>query len=113
MIARPLAGIRRLRSRPDLRKPKNVRDSRRIRGDVNVVLNRLVRDGVIADFQTTFDEESHRRRVRIAIVPGAATNPELVRSTVKVALERFSEAVQLSALGWSAHRAGPAFPSAL
>ena len=59
-------------------------DDRRIRGDVNIILNRLIREGVIAGFVTTFDSKDPRtRRVRIAVTVDSATDPDAAASRIE------------------------------
>jgi hypothetical protein len=67
-------------------------DTRRIRGDINVILNRLVGEGVIAGFTTSFDDKS-AGRVAISVVAGSATNPKVVRLAVRTELKRFLDQV--------------------
>ncbi len=71
-------------------------DSRRVRGDVNAILNRLIRDGVIAAFETKQDSTSALvSRLRIFVVPGSATDPNAAKRAVTTALENFSDLVSV------------------
>ena len=67
---------------------------RPIRGDVNVILNGLVRDGVIAGFETSFDKLT-TRRVRITVVAPSANSPEAVERAVTTALDRYAHDVNV------------------
>jgi F420-dependent methylenetetrahydromethanopterin dehydrogenase len=66
---------------------------RPIRGDVNVILNGLLREGVIAGFETSFDKEAPAKRVGITVVAGTAMSPEAVEKAIRTALDRFSDQV--------------------
>ena len=68
-------------------------DRRFIRGDVNVILNRLVREGVIASFETSFRDREAIGRTRVTITPGSAVDAEAAKRTVTAALEHFSDAI--------------------
>lgn len=59
------------------------------RGDVNVILNRLVRDGIIAGFQTSFDK----------LKPTTKCVGIAVRVAVRDALGRFADQVQVTVKG--------------
>ena len=60
-------------------------------GDVSVILNGLVRDGVIAGFETSFSKDDPRtRRVRIEVTVDSATAPDAAKRAVEHALDRFS-----------------------
>jgi hypothetical protein len=66
--------------------------TRSMRGDVNAILNGLVRDGVIAGFQTSFDSDyALAPRVRVTVLVGSAVKPDVVKSTVAEALDRFKD----------------------
>ena len=67
-------------------------DPRRIRGDVNVILNRLVNEGVFAGFETTFDDKTFGR-VEIIVVAGTATNPKVAKLAVRTELKPFLDQV--------------------
>ena len=69
--------------------------NRSVRGDVNVILNGLVRDGVIAGFSTNFGENP-KERAKVVVVAGSATNPKVVKLAVRTALQRFSLDVVVS-----------------
>jgi hypothetical protein len=80
-----------------LRRADDVADNRRfIRGDINVILNRLVREGVIASFDSTFDDKEATGPARVTITPGTAVDPEAVKRTVAEALEAFSGAITVT-----------------
>ena len=66
-----------------------------IRGDVNVILNRLVREGVIAGFQTSFDDRT-TGVASVTVVVGSAVNPEAALSAVRAALDRFAGQVHVT-----------------
>ena len=73
-----------------------MRDSRRLSGDVNAILNVLIRDGVIAAFEAKQDSTSALvRRLRIFVVPSSATDPIAAKRAVMTALERFSGSVSV------------------
>lgn len=67
-----------------------------LRGDVNAILNRLVREGVISAFQTNFGTPAEAYGVHVIITPGSATDGERVRRTVSQALENLSEQVTIT-----------------
>jgi len=67
-----------------------------LRGDVNAILNRLVREGVISAFQTNFGTPSEAFGVHIIITPPSATDREAVRRTVGQALDGLSEQVTIT-----------------
>ena len=67
-----------------------------MRGDVNAILNRLMREGVIAAFDTKQDSNyALARRLRVFVVPGSATDPDAAKRTVMTALEGFSDQVSV------------------
>ena len=68
-----------------------------LRGDVNAILNRLVREGVISAFQTNFGTPAEAFGVHIIIItPPSATDREAVRRTVGQALDGLSEQVTIT-----------------
>ena len=76
----------------------------RIRGDINAILNGLVRLGVISSFETSFSADDGVRRakglaspepVTITVLTGTATNPDAAEIAVHEALERFSDQVEV------------------
>ena len=67
-----------------------------LRGDVNAILNRLVREGVISAFQTNFGTPAEAYGVHVIITPGSATDRERVRSIVAQALQNLSEQVTIT-----------------
>lgn len=69
---------------------------RPIRGDVNVILNGLLREGVIAGFETSFDKEAPAKRVGITVVAGTAMSPKAVEKAIRAALDRFSDQVSVT-----------------
>ena len=76
--------------------PGEVPDNRRLRADVNAILNALVREGVIAAFDSKQDSTSALvRRLRIFVVPSSATDPIAAKRAVMTALERFSGSVSV------------------
>ena len=69
---------------------------RSVRGEMNVILNRLTREGVIARFEIKQDSPlALVSRLRICVVPGAAANPDAAKRAVISALGRFSEQVSV------------------
>ena len=71
-------------------------DGRRFRGDVNIILNRLVREGVIAAFQTRLDSPfALVRRLHVFVVPGSAMDPTAAKRAVMRALEDCSDLVSV------------------
>jgi hypothetical protein len=69
---------------------------RSVRGDVNVILNRLVREGMIASFETSFDDRESTGRARVIITPASTVDREAVKRTVTAALKRFSGAITVT-----------------
>jgi hypothetical protein len=69
---------------------------RSVRGDVNVILNRLVREGMIASFETSFNDREATGRARVTITPASTVDPEAVKRTVAAALEPFSGAITVT-----------------
>ena len=69
---------------------------RSIRGDVNVILNRLVREGMIAAFDTSFGDREATGRVRVVITPASTVDRDAVERTVTAALEQFSGAITVT-----------------
>jgi len=67
-----------------------------LRGDVNAILNRLVREGVISAFQTNFGTPAEAYGVHIIITPGSATDRDGVRRAVAAALDGLSEQVTIT-----------------
>lgn len=67
-----------------------------LRGDVNAILNRLVREGVISAFQTNFGTPPEAFGVHIIITPPSASDREAVRRTVGQALDGLSEQVTIT-----------------
>ena len=67
-----------------------------LRGDINKVLNGLVRDGVIVGFQTNFGTPAEPYGVHVIVTPAAATNREAVRHAVANALTPLSEQVTVT-----------------
>ena len=73
-----------------------MRDTRRLRGDVNAILNALIGDGVIAAFEIKKASTSALvGRLRIFVVPGSATDPIAARRAVLTALEEYSDGVSV------------------
>jgi hypothetical protein len=67
-----------------------------LRGDVNAILNRLVRDDVISAFQTNFGTPAEAYGVHIIITPGSAMDRDGVRRAVTRALDGLSEQVTIT-----------------
>ncbi len=67
-----------------------------LRGDVNAILNRLVREGVISAFQSNFGTPAEAYGVHIIITPASATDREAARRTVAAALDGLSEQVTIT-----------------
>ena len=67
-----------------------------LRGDVNAILNRLVREGVISAFQTNFGTPAEAFGVHIIITPPSATDRDAVRRMVAQALDGLSEPVTIT-----------------
>ena len=68
-----------------------------LRGDINAVLNGLVRDGVIAAFETSFEKlKPTKLPVRITVVAPSANSPEGVKHAVTTALNRFAKDVSVT-----------------
>jgi hypothetical protein len=67
-----------------------------LRGDINKVLNGLVREGVISAFQTNFDGPSEAFGVHVIVTPTTATNREAVRNTVAQALGALAREVTVT-----------------
>ena len=69
---------------------------RSVRGHVNGILDQLIRDGVIAGFETKQDSPlALVSRLRIFVVPGSGTNPDAAKRAVMAALEGFSDQVSV------------------
>ena len=56
------------------------------RGDMNAILNRLVREGVLASFQTNFDGRSSSLGIHIIVIGSAGRGAKEVRTAVTAAL---------------------------
>ena len=67
-----------------------------LRGDVNAILNGLVREGVISAFQTNFGTPAEAYGVHVIVTPASATDREGVRRTVAQALDSLSEQVTVT-----------------
>jgi hypothetical protein len=67
-----------------------------LRGDINKVLNGLVREGVISAFQTNFDGPSEALGVHVIVTPTSATNRDAVRKTVAQALGALAREVTVT-----------------
>ena len=67
---------------------------RRIRGDVNAALNRLIDDGVLVGFESEWDNGQNTGHV--VIIAGSATNSEAALEVVRRALRRFADRVTVS-----------------
>jgi hypothetical protein len=67
-----------------------------LRGDVNAILNGLVREGVISAFQTNFGTPAEAYGVHVIVTPAGATDREGVRRTVSQALDSLSEQVTIT-----------------
>src|SRR4051794_32188015 len=92
--ARRSAGASRWRCHTHCRGSVAMRDSRRIRADVNAILTRLAGESVITAFGTKQDSTSAMvRRLRIFVVPGSATDPNAAKRAVLAALDAFSDLV--------------------
>ena len=66
------------------------------RGDMNAILNGLVREGVIAAFETSFEQlNATKLPVRITVVAPSANSPEAVKHAVITALNRFGDEVSV------------------
>jgi hypothetical protein len=63
-----------------------VPDFRKIRGNLNIVLNRLVRDGVIADFRTNFGDEDKSGTPLVTVTAPPGQDLAAVQSLVLNAL---------------------------
>jgi hypothetical protein len=68
-----------------------VADKRYFRGNLNVVLNGLVRDGVIVGFQTANFESGATGDPEVTVLAGTTVDHEVVRNAVCKALEPVSE----------------------
>ena len=65
-----------------------------------MILNRLVRDGVITGFETSFDKmKTTAQRVRITVVAPSTNSPAAVKHAVAAALDRFADDVSVSVKG--------------
>lgn len=69
---------------------------RSLQGDINIILNGLVRDGVIAGFSTNLGENSPNECPKITVVPSTATNPKIVKLAVRTALQQFLREVAVT-----------------
>ena len=67
-----------------------------LRGDVNAILNRLVREGVISAFQTNFGTPAEAYGVHVIVTPASVTDREAVRRAVAQALDSLSEQVTVT-----------------
>ena len=68
-------------TKPGFRHPK------RFRGDVNVALNRLVGEGVIASYRTNIHGQARPERLEVTVDPSAEDKPaETIEATVREAL---------------------------
>jgi hypothetical protein len=68
-----------------------------IRGDVNAILNALIREGVIASFETSFDSKANATKpVHIVVTVDSATAPDAAKRAVMHALDRFSSRVRVT-----------------
>lgn len=76
---------------------RNRQNAGRIRSAVNVILNGLVREGIIAGFETKFGANAATASppVRVVVLAGSATDPGMVRFAVAGALERFGDEVMV------------------
>ena len=66
-----------------------------LRGDVNAVLNGLVREGVTPGFQTNFDDKTNDR-ITVTVVASGNTNPNVTRLAVRAALQQFAPQVRVT-----------------
>jgi len=67
-----------------------------LRGDINAVLNRLVREGVISAFETNLGARAEPHGVRVIVTPTSASNREVVRRTVADALSAQAEHITVT-----------------
>jgi len=65
---------------------------RSLRGDVNAILNKLVRDGMIVGFRTNFDLRTPAEP-ELTVFAGAALDHERVEEVVCEALEALPETI--------------------
>jgi hypothetical protein len=63
-----------------------------LRGDVNVILNKLVQDGIIVGFSTNFDKRS-TAQPEVTVVAGTAMDHKRVEDAVCRALEPVPETI--------------------
>jgi hypothetical protein len=76
-------------------RPQRSRKSARSWGDINLTLNRMVREGVIAGFKTNLSSPDRSSGLRVAITPPAvpADEAEAIRARVESDLEALVEGV--------------------
>ena len=68
-------------------------ERRYVRGEVNVVLNGLIANGVIAAFGTTFGAAEQDGAVQVTITPGRSVDAHVALRSVRSALEAFKDRV--------------------
>jgi hypothetical protein len=68
-------------------------DRRYVRGDVNIILNSLRANGVIAGFRTTFGQAAEGEAVGVTIIPGSSVDPNVALKSVRSALEEFKDEI--------------------
>ena len=66
--------------------------NRSVRGDVNVILNKLVREGIIVGFSTNFDTRS-TAEPEVTVIAGTAMDHGRVQDAVCRALEPVPETI--------------------
>jgi hypothetical protein len=76
-------------------RPQRSRKSARSWGDINLTLNRMVREGVIAGFKTNLSSPDRSVGLRVTITPPAvsADEAEAIRARVEADLEALVEGV--------------------
>jgi hypothetical protein len=62
-------------------------------GDINLTLNRMVREGVISKFKTNLSSPDRSSGLTVAITPGATGGVEEIRERVAAELEALVEGV--------------------
>ncbi len=71
-------------------------DTRKIRGSVNVVLNRLVREGVITGFRTNFDQQGGATTPHVTATVAEEWSLEAARALIVDALTEVASGIDVT-----------------
>ena len=80
-------------------RPQRSRKTARSWGDINLTLNRMVREGVIAGFKTNLSSPDRSAGLRVTIMPPSSAKPdegEEIRAKVEADLEVLVEGVAVT-----------------